>query len=62
MKKNKVYWLINSEEDKPYNESTFYRCVGIEKFIKLVEKKDKIVGLTFEDNIIGFVLDKKFDK
>ena len=57
--KEKVYWLINSEENKPYKTSTYYRSVGIEDFIKLVEKKSEIVGITFEGNNIGFILNDK---
>ena len=54
----KVYWLIDSEEAKPYETQTFYRCVGIEEFVKKVEKENKIVGIIFEGNNLGFVLDE----
>jgi hypothetical protein len=59
MKKDKVYWLINSEENKPYPTSTWYRCMGIEEFVKKVEKKHAIVGIAFDGNNLGFILDKK---
>lgn len=55
---NKVYWLVGSEENKPYDVTTWYRSVGIEKFVKKVEEENKIVGVIFSDNNIGFILDK----
>lgn len=57
--KDKVYWLVDSKEDFPYETSTWYRSVGIEKFVKKVEENRKIVGVIFSDNNIGFVLDEK---
>lgn len=57
--KAKVFWLINSNADVPYGTSTWYRSVGIEDFVKLIEKKDEIVGITFEGNSIGFIIDEK---
>ena len=56
--KEKVHWLIASESNKPYGITTWYRAVGIEKFIDLIEEKNKIVGIIFKDNNIGFILDK----
>ena len=55
----KVYWLADSEENKPYEISTYLRVMKIEKFINDVEKKHKIVGITFEDNLLGFILDER---
>lgn len=55
--KEKVYWLACSEEAKPYPTSTWYRSMGIENFVKLVEKENRIVGIIFDGNNIGFVLD-----
>lgn len=52
-----IKWFVDSEEDKPYHTTTWYRCAGIENFVKDVEKTHKIVGITFEDNNIGFILD-----
>ena len=56
---DKVYWLADSEEDKKYETTTWYRNVGIENFVNKVEKENKIVGIVFNDNLIGFILDKK---
>lgn len=56
--KEKVYWLADSQEDKPYEESTWYRCVGIQDFLEKVEKEHKIVAVVASGNNIGFILDK----
>jgi len=56
---SKVYWLVGSEEEKIYDTSTWYRCLGIEKFIKEVEKDHKIIGVMFEGNNLGFVIERK---
>lgn len=53
---DKVYWLVGSEEDKPYETSTWYRSVGIQEFVEKVEKENTIVGIVFSGNNIGFVL------
>jgi hypothetical protein len=58
-KEDKVYWLADSEVEKPYPTSTWYRSAGIEAFVERVEKEHKIVGIVFSGNNIGFVLDKK---
>ena len=55
-KEEKVYWLTNSEENTTYKATTWYRSVGIEDFIKKVEKDNEIVGIIFSDNNIGFIL------
>lgn len=57
--KERVYWFVDSEEDKPYGTSTYYRCVGLAAFLDRVEKDHKIVALTVEGNNIGFILDDK---
>lgn len=60
---DRVHWLANSEENIPYKSTTWYRCVGIEKFVNLVEEQgDKIVGIIFSENNLGFVLDNKGKK
>ena len=56
---DKVYWLVDSEPDKPYGQSTWFRSMGIEDFVKKVEEKHKIVGVTFSGNNIGFILDNE---
>ena len=58
-KEDKVFWLVDSEENKQYKTTTWFRCVGGEKFVKLVQEKHKIVGISFEDNNVGFILDDK---
>ena len=56
--KEKVYWLIGSEENKSYGTTTWYRCMGIENFIKKVEADNKkIVGVLFSENNLGFILE-----
>lgn len=57
--KQKVYWLADSEENKQYEVTTWYRCMGGQKFVELVEKKAKIVAIIFSDNNIGFILDEE---
>lgn len=58
--KEKVYWLADSQTDKEYKITVWYRCVGVEDFVKLVESKgNKVVGIIFSDNNLGFVLDQK---
>jgi len=57
--KDKVYWLVGSEEMKPYDTSTWYRCMKIEEFVKKVEENNTIVGIIFSDNNLGFVLEPK---
>lgn len=53
-----MFWLADSEEGMQYNKSTYYRCVGIEDFVKKVEDGgSKIVGITFSDNNLGFILE-----
>ncbi len=55
----KVHWMIDSEEEKKYQITTYFRCMKIEEFINTIEKENKIVGLIFEGNNIGFILDPK---
>jgi hypothetical protein len=57
MEKEKVYWLVDSDENKPYKITTWYRCVKGQEFVEKVEKENKIVGIIFSDNNIGFILD-----
>lgn len=55
----KVYWLIGAEEAKVYDRTTWYRCVGIENFVKRVEKENQIVGIIFHRNNLGFIIAAK---
>jgi hypothetical protein len=57
MEDKKVYWLVDSEENKAYDTTTWLRCMKIQEFVEKVEEKNKIVGVVFSDNNIGFVLD-----
>lgn len=59
MEDGKTYWFANSEEDKPYNKLTCYRCLKLEEFLEKVEKENKIVGMNVEGNNICFILDDK---
>ncbi len=55
----KTYWTTDSEMNKNYVESTWFRCVGIEDFLSKVEEKWIIVGVEAEDNNIGFILNRR---
>lgn len=58
-KPDRVIYTIDSEENKPYNMTTWYRSFGIQDFVEKVEKEHVIVGVVFSDNNIGFILDNK---
>lgn len=55
----KVHWLIDSKEDHEYETTTWFRCMGIEDFVNKIKKNGqwKIVGIIFEGNNIGFILE-----
>lgn len=55
----KVYWLRNSVEGKPYGKTTWYRCPGLQKFLDKVEEQNVIVGIVASGNNIGFILEDK---
>lgn len=57
--KEKIYWLVGSEEDKPYQSTTWVRCMGIQNFVERVEQEKKIVGIVCSDNNLGFILEDK---
>jgi hypothetical protein len=57
----KVYWLVGSEENKKYETTTWFRCVGLEKFLDRVEEKNTIVAIIAEDNNIGFIVEDKLN-
>ena len=59
MSEENIYWLADSEEDKPYETSTYLRVMKIEEFVGKIEKEHKIVGITFDDNNLGFILGDK---
>jgi len=52
-------WLESSIKGKPYAQSTWYRCPGIQNFVEKVQDKFVIVGVVFSGNNIGFITDKK---
>uniref|UniRef100_A0A6M3K211 Uncharacterized protein n=1 Tax=viral metagenome TaxID=1070528 RepID=A0A6M3K211_9ZZZZ len=53
-----VKWMVDSEADRPYKTATWYRCMGIQKFVEEVEGQiGTIVAIVFSDNNIGFVID-----
>jgi hypothetical protein len=54
-----VYMFEDAKEGKPYDKVAYYRCVGIEDFIKKVKEKSNIVGITLEGNNLGFIVDDK---
>lgn len=58
-REEKVYWLIGSEEDKPYSITTWYRCFGVQDFVEKVEEKNRIVGIILSDNNLGFILEER---
>lgn len=59
MSEDKVYWLPGSIKGKSYGKSTWYRCSGIENFVKRVEQEKVIVGIVFSGHNIGFIVDEK---
>lgn len=58
-RKEKVFYFENAEIGKEYKTTTWYRCVGGQNFVELVEKENEIVGVIFSDNNIGFILEPK---
>jgi hypothetical protein len=64
MTDEKIYWFADSNIDREYSRTTWYRCMGITQFIRDVEKTNKIVALIIPDgeddrNNIGFILENK---
>lgn len=54
-----VIFTENSEIGKEYKTTTWYRCVKIQEFVEKVQEKHKIVGVIFDGNNIGFIIDEK---
>lgn len=54
-----VKFLEDAEIGKEYKTTTWYRSVGIQDFVEKVEKDNKIVGVIFSDNNIGFIIDEQ---
>lgn len=57
--KDKVFWLASAVENKPYDKSTWYRCPGIQEFVKKVEETKSIVAVVFSGNNVGFIIEEK---
>lgn len=55
----KIMWLVNSKKNKIYENMVWFRCVGIQEFIKKVENDNKIVAVIASGNNICFLLDDK---
>ena len=60
VRENKIYQL-RVEGVEEAGLSTWYRCPGIEDFVKRVEKEHVIIGVMFEGNNLGFLLGNKED-
>ena len=54
-----IYMFEDAGERKKYDKVAYYRCVGIEAFIKKIKEKSNIVGITLEGNNLGFIVDDK---
>ncbi len=54
-----VYMFEDAEEEKPYEKVAYHRCMHIEGFIKKLRETMKIVGITFEGNNMGFIVEDK---
>ena len=61
MKKNnlKIHWFVDVEESKWYDKTVWFRCGGIGNYVNLIEKGHVIVGVKFDNNNIGFIIDEK---
>lgn len=56
-----VIWSTESKEDQPYSKTTWFRCMKVEEFVRKISETDKIMGVVFEGNNIGFILDEIID-
>lgn len=56
MDKDKMYHIFKVMEGKNHCETAWYRCIGIENFINIIEKTHQIVGFIPDGNKIGFML------
>ncbi len=63
LKSGIVLWTTESEMYKKYDTTTWFDSEGIGKFIKKTIREDysdfNIVGVVFEDNQIGLIIDNK---
>lgn len=53
-----VIYTEFSEMEVPYSTTTWYQCHGIQKFVEKVQEENKIVGVIFSGNNLGFIIDK----
>lgn len=56
---DKVFWLEGAVIGKPYGKSTWYRCSGVQEFVKRVEETETIVAIVFSGNNLGFIVEEK---
>ena len=56
---DRVLWLESDVENKHYDRTTWYRCVGVQKFVKKVEETKTIVAVVFSGNNLGFIIEEK---
>ena len=59
MSKEITIWSTESEENKKYDKSTYLRVLKVQSFVEKVQEDNKIVAVTFEDNLLGFILEDK---
>lgn len=57
--KDLVIWTTSSKKNVEYHLTTWFRCAGIEEFIKKVNKTHIIMGITFSGNNLGFIVEEK---
>ena len=53
-----VKFLEDAEIGKEYKTTTWFRCMNIQDFVEKVEKDNKIVGVIFSGNNLGFIIDE----
>ena len=55
-----IIWTIDSQDNMQYEKQTYLRVLWVWLFVEAIsEQGDKIVWLTFEDNLLGFILAPK---
>lgn len=59
-KHKNILRTTDSEENVQYEKQTYLRVLWVWQFVQAIsEQWDKIVWLTFEDNLLGFILAPK---
>jgi hypothetical protein len=58
-----TFFTVDSKEDVEYSHVYWYRCAGGQDFVRtLIDPAGlghKVVGITFSDNNIGFLVDNE---